>query len=118
MTVEALVRGKPVGKERPRVSRHGPYTPRRTAEYEERVAWEVKARNPGLRPDRDHHWRLAVTFVLGDRRGRDLDNLIKTVMDALEGVVWVNDHQVVTIQAAKRYVKDQWYAQITAWEDD
>jgi Holliday junction resolvase RusA-like endonuclease len=36
----------------------------------------------------------------------DLDKLLRAVNDALTGIVWVDDNQVVEIAAAKRYVRD------------
>lgn len=38
-------------------------------------------------------------------KGRaDLDNLIKFVLDALNGVMYIDDHQIVSIKARKEYV--------------
>lgn len=116
--IDCVIPGRPVPKERPRVGRGRTYTPQRTHAYEDVVAWTVKGAYPGLKVDADHDWRLAVTFVLGDRRKRDIDNLVKSVMDGLEGVVWANDNQVVVLRAAKRYQKGVWSAMVTAWKDD
>ena len=115
--IDFIVEGKPVGKERPRVGTRGTYTPQATADYEAKVAWAAKARHPGLRP-KAGAWCLAVTAVFGDNRRRDLDNVVKTVMDALEGVVWVNDSSVVKIKASKSVVKGQWRTMVTAWEEE
>lgn len=115
--IDVVVEGRPVPKERPRVARGRAYTPKATAAYEDTVAWTVKGKYPGLKVDPDGEWRLAVTFMLGDRRRRDLDNLVKAVMDGLNGIVWQDDSQVVTIRAAKRYVKDQWKTLVTAWHE-
>ena len=38
--------------------------------------------------------------------GADVDKLARAVLDALTGVVYVDDSQVVSIVAAKRYVAD------------
>lgn len=39
--------------------------------------------------------------TVGSRRYGDLDNHVKAVMDALNGVVWVDDAQVVEMHAYK-----------------
>jgi Holliday junction resolvase RusA-like endonuclease len=115
--IDVVVEGRPVGKQRPRVGRTGTYTPRETVQYEERIAWTVKGKYPGLRVDKDHPWCLAVTVVLGDRRRRDLDNIVKSVMDGLNGVVWGDDDQVVKIKAAKQVHSGTWSTMITAWRE-
>lgn len=54
-----------------------------------------------LDPDRaTGPWALDVEFRRHASRG-DLDNLVKTVMDALEGVAWSNDYAVVAITARR-----------------
>lgn len=51
----------------------------------------------------------------------DLDNMVKSVLDALSGVAWRDDSQVIVIQAMK---KPRWhrsdttiFIDITYWED-
>jgi Holliday junction resolvase RusA-like endonuclease len=39
-------------------------------------------------------------------RKPDLDNLTKTILDALNGIAWVDDAQVVELKATKRFVED------------
>lgn len=41
-------------------------------------------------------------FSLGNHRRVDLDNLGKAILDALNGVAWVDDSQVVLLQLFKR----------------
>ena len=104
MTPELLfvVPGDAVGKERPRVvTRVGKkarvYTPTRTKEFEGRVRYLAAAACGKQR------WR----FLASDRfrvevrifrrfadRGPDIDNVVKAVLDALNGVVWVDDAHV------------------------
>lgn len=42
-----------------------------------------------------------MTFHISDRRRKDLDNLIKSVMDALNKIVYDDDSQIVRIIASK-----------------
>ncbi len=106
------VPGKVVGKGRPRFTRAGrAYTPRATVEFEQRVraAW-VAAGYPVLtgplavrvkvvRPlpksapkSREGEW---------DTHRPDLDNVVKAVLDALNGAAYEDDAQVVMVTAAK-----------------
>lgn len=44
---------------------------------------------------------LDVTFEMSDKRSRDLDNLLKSLLDSLEGRVFKNDNQIFEITARK-----------------
>lgn len=119
--ISFLVPGSPVGKERARVvHREGQkpraFTPRKTEHYEARVkacAWEamqqsgVRALPTGplfvrvlVRPE-----GVEVTVSEADpgfESGTpDLDNVFKTVADAMNGVVYQDDRQVAQIQAGR-----------------
>jgi Holliday junction resolvase RusA-like endonuclease len=56
------------------------------------LGWEIKAAAPGLRCDSTARFGYRMSFYL--RHRSDHDNLIKLVMDALQGIVWENDEQV------------------------
>jgi len=88
-----VVWGPPVGKGRPRVTKRGTFTPKRTRQYESAVrncaAFALSAPHTERWP-RDRRYRLHVAFT-----GRsDGDNVFKSVADALEGVAYDNDRQV------------------------
>lgn len=102
--VELRLDGEPVPKGRPRVGRNGNvYTPDATAAAELAIGWRVRERYTGLAPTA-LPVGLAVAFrsrgSRGKRRGRaDLDNLVKLVKDALNGIAWVDDSQVEELHA-------------------
>ncbi|HSG19643.1 MAG TPA: RusA family crossover junction endodeoxyribonuclease [Burkholderiaceae bacterium] len=114
--------GQPVGKARPRVTRAGRvYTPKKTEQAEQdirKMATYVMCGEPPLQGPLE----LGVTFTMDvppswtkTKRQQaysqqikpaakpDIDNLIKTVMDACNGVTYADDAQVVRITASKRY---------------
>lgn len=99
--------GEPVPKARPRLGRNGNvYTPAATAAAESAIGWRVKERYEGLAPTA-LPVGLAVAFDCRGSRGRrdgraDLDNLVKTVKDALNGIAWVDDSQVEELHATLR----------------
>lgn len=91
--------GEPVAKERPRVGKNGVYTPRRTAEYENGIAWAAKAKKLKFG---DSLVKVTMRFYTASRKKTDLDNFIKSVLDGLEkGGVYKNDYQVIEIHASR-----------------
>jgi crossover junction endodeoxyribonuclease RusA len=102
------VPGRPVPKERPRLGRgRRVFTPQRTLDRERSIADAYDG------PVFDGPVRLTVEYTTdGERitiesvdatkrlRG-DLDNYIKTTSDALNGVAWQDDSQVIEIVATK-----------------
>lgn len=103
-----FVEGKPVPKGRPRLGAGGhTYTPARTREWENAVSIAALGAALGREP-----WpageplrarievRLAGYAAAARARG-DLDNYIKAVLDAMNGVIYADDAQVVVIYASK-----------------
>ena len=95
--------GQPVPKQRPRVTRrHGrtfTYTPARTRQYEKHVAFCAATslalwRKEHGRWDMDAGFCVTLRVVMGDERRRDLDNCGKSILDALNGILWADDSQV------------------------
>lgn len=90
------VPGPPRPKERPRVRRDGrTFTPERTRAYESHVkacclstpGWS----NPWVH---DGEYRLDVVVYVSGAARADLDNVLKAIADALQGVAYRNDRQV------------------------
>ena len=90
------VEGRPISKGRPRVTRWGTFTPQRTRDHEEAIAWAA----------RDAMARLAITPFEGDvcveatfyvAGTADLDNLAKALLDGLNGVAFQDDRQVTQL---------------------
>lgn len=91
------VPGTPVSWERPRRNPKTKswYTPKKTLDAEENVAAAFLAANPGwTRPIEGASFGLLTLFRLPDGRGRDVDNMVKLVMDGLNRVAWADDRQV------------------------
>lgn len=98
--ISFFVPGIPVPKARPRVTKFGnTYTPKRTVTWEKDVADVAKTvmgdREPVAGPV-----RLILDFT-GARPNADLDNLIKAVEDALNGICYVDDHQIFHLGAIR-----------------
>jgi Holliday junction resolvase RusA-like endonuclease len=50
---------------------------------------------------------VQLAFILPDKHKRDLDNLSKAVLDALNGIIFEDDNKVVDLVIQKRYNKAQ-----------
>ncbi len=87
--------GEPVPKGRPRSTRTHTYTPLRTRQAEEAIRWQLKAQGatPTTKPV-----EVVLHFACKSQTA-DLDNLVKTYLDAAQGFLWQNDRQVHRIVA-------------------
>lgn len=61
--------------------------------------------------------RLKITFYF-ERRGSDLDNRLKPLLDVLQKVLYTDDKQVSELHAVKRYDKEKPRCVVVAEPDD
>ena len=100
---EFSVPGLPVPKARPRFTGTICYTPARTKAHE-RLVW-VCACKAGVRRI-DGPVAMTLTFWLSRPDSCDLDNMAKTVLDALNGTAYADDRQVIDLHLVKRRSDD------------
>ena len=120
--IQFEIPGKPVGKARARSTKSGHhFTPKKTVYYEKTVALVAEAAMQGQAP-----WTSPVTLTVSmvcapadswpkwKREGAligqiapttkpDLDNVLKSLKDAMNGIVYVDDCQVVSVSMSKFY---------------
>lgn len=95
------VEGEPVAKERPRLGKHGnTYTPSKTTNAETKIGWAFKQKARGWQADNTTAIALHITFIWSGV-DKDIDNMVKTVMDGLNGVAYKDDKQVIRLQVSK-----------------
>lgn len=99
MKLTFFISGNPVPKGRPRLGRGAVYSPKRTRNWEVLVAWAAREamQTAGL----DIFTKpvaISLRFYYGNH-GADLDNLVKAVWDAFNGVVWQDDQLVEVLVA-------------------
>ncbi len=82
--------GDPVPKGRPRVYNGHAITPKRTVRAEERLFAEFRLKYPQAKPYQCPV-RLEAEFWMSHRGRPDLDNLLKLVLDSLNGVAYTDD---------------------------
>lgn len=119
--VSFVVDGRPVGKARPRWVRGHMYTPESTREYEKKIR-ECYEQSGGKKFPEDCYIGVHVICyypipksapkkkLMDMRQGvlrpavkPDIDNVLKTVLDGLNGVAYEDDKQVVRCSISKHY---------------
>lgn len=83
----------------------GRYLPERSIEFKERIQIEARRSMVGSQKITGPVRVVAVfykTANLTKRRYGDIDNLVKAILDALNGIVFEDDAQVVELVAFKR----------------
>ena len=118
MKVKFIIDTKPVPKERPRFGKGGRvFTPQTTLAFENTCALAYGNRhNFGKDPisikiifnfevPKSYTKKKCLEALNGIvRPGRnDIDNLIKSVLDGLNGIAWEDDRYIAKLQAEKRY---------------
>lgn len=120
-----IITGQITGKGRPRLNGNtgAVYTPRETKRYEELVAWCYKTQHGGFFYD----WPVKVTIIaeyavpkgtpmlkreamlagnIKPTKKPDIDNIEKIVLDALNGIAYKDDKQVVKTDCIKKYAAE------------
>ena len=121
-TVIFEVPGTPVGKARPRITRFGAYTPEKTIVAEDTIRREYAAAYKGFMFGEKSQLYMVVNAhfpvpqsasaktkkhmmcgVLRPTKKPDWDNIGKLVSDALNGVAYYDDKQIVECMVRKFY---------------
>jgi Holliday junction resolvase RusA-like endonuclease len=127
LIVNFEVPGDPVPKGRPRFARRGTfvqtYTDSKTIEYETRVATKARMAIGSSEPLKGHltvflYLRYTVPASYTKKRKEaclngleypkriDLDNCYKSITDAMNGIVYVDDSQIVEAHILKCYAEE------------
>lgn len=129
--------GEAVGKGRPRVSRRGnyvhTYTPEKTRAFEDAIRFEFMASNCEQMPVYGREKTLKANILIGTSipksmpkykqalcrcrmiaptKKPDIDNILKSVFDALNGYAFADDVQIVKVIAEKVYA-DEPFVEVT-----
>ena len=127
MMITYVVYGEPVGKGRPRFAKRGSfvstYTPQKTKTYEDEirmmaraamgsnelldapvtVAIYIRASIPASFSKQKR--KDALEGILKPTKKPDIDNIAKCFLDAMNGIVYLDDKQVVNLHLTKVYAE-------------
>lgn len=123
--ITILVPIEPKAKDRPRFNNFGGvYTPRKTADYEKLIADAYRTNPKRQYFDQKQPLKVSMIFCMPipksytKKRRKwiidgyeqytkkpDIDNLAKAVLDALNGVAWSDDSQIVQLNLRKEYTE-------------
>lgn len=124
MQATFIIPGPPKGKGRPRVTRHGTYTPKETVEYENFIRKCFQQQCPDVFFGTKSISINAVAYVTPLKKYRkaetaaalanefhptskpDTDNIMKGVLDALNGVAFEDDRYIYDLHIVKRFAAD------------
>lgn len=116
MTQVFTILGDPRPQGRPRFARMGKfvkaYDPKDSRGYKQTLAAQIAAQNPTYIADGAVCLVCEFVFarpkslpkrVVDHTKKPDLDNVIKALKDAMTGIVWRDDAQIVSLTARKYY---------------
>lgn len=121
MRIHLTIPGEPMGKQRPRWGKWGTYTPMATVNYETYIKELFVIEHPDFKPmegplkiqliawlaipasaSKKRKTQMKDNQILPTKRP-DVDNITKIFLDALQGIAFKNDSQVIDVSASKYY---------------
>lgn len=134
--MEFIVEGNPQGKARPRFSQKSGtvYTPAKTAKYEKLIRKAFLAAGGKAIPSDcyvgitvDAYFQIPKSYTKGKRlacehninrpdKKPDIDNILKIVLDGLNGVAYADDKQVIEVRCRKFYSVSSGYLKVSVSE--
>ena len=115
-SVRFTIPGEPTGKARPRVTKWGAYTPEKTVLYENLVktcytggmfegalVMSVTAHYAIPKSATKKNRELMLNFKMFPTKKPDCDNVLKIIADALNGIAYKDDSQIVKADITKIY---------------
>ena len=118
--IEITIPGQPVAQGRPRVTRFGTFDPQKSKDYKAFVGYCALDKKPPVPLDGPLTVRIdaymgvppswskkkreqAISGELKPTGRPDVSNIVKCVEDALTGIIWRDDAQIVCLSVLKRY---------------
>jgi Holliday junction resolvase RusA-like endonuclease len=136
-SIKIEVMTRPVPQARPRFSRGKSffgkvraYDPERSRNYKEFISWhaKTKAKELGIVEPIKGAVTMELVFQMGEpnwygngkyhTKRPDIDNLTKAVKDALKGIIYADDSQIVEAHLYKQYGVPKVIITVTALEEE
>ena len=122
--IQFTVPGEPQGKARPRVTRNGTFTPKKTRDYENKVQQAYREQCGDMfcdssalivtiaahfQPPKSVSRRKRAAMIAGMIQPKckpDADNIAKAICDALNGIAYRDDAQITCLIVEKQYAEE------------
>ena len=117
--IKQIIEGRPLPLERARITRNGNYLPQRSKDYKnfiiaclyidkiapmQLITGKIEINIVFyMKPSRASKKQMLAQIGTPHLKRPDLDNLVKAILDAYNGIVWQDDSQIYCIQAQKIY---------------
>lgn len=118
--MDIIIETNPVSQLRPRISGNRMYDPKKVRDYKKYIAWETKRQwkkeplqgavkikidiyRDIQKTESKKNKKLKDEGVIRPTVKSDLDNYLKAVLDAMNKIAYVDDSQIVEINARKFY---------------
>lgn len=120
MKIRFIVTGKPIGKQRPRFTKAGHcYTPKETKEYENRIKQSYITASNGFKFENGVQIVVHAYYPKAKSNKSDfvnikpdIDNVIKCVLDALNGIAYDDDKQICSVIGHKAWEKSEPFIEV------
>lgn len=122
MDIQFEIPGKPMGKQRPRVTKWGTHTPEKTVNYETLVkeiyvinklpmlqgpiTAEVVIKYDIPKSTSKKQKELMLQDAIKPCKKPDIDNILKIIFDSLNGIAYKDDNQIVQVSCRKMYADE------------
>lgn len=122
MDIQFEIPGKPMGKQRPRVTKWGTHTPEKTVNYETLVkeiyvinkfqmlqgpiTADVIIKYDIPKSTSKKQKELMLQDEIKPCKKPDIDNILKIIFDSLNGIAYKDDSQIVQVSCRKMYAEE------------
>jgi Holliday junction resolvase RusA-like endonuclease len=113
MKITAEIEPVPLARHQINTQNHGRFLPKRSQNFKDELSWIARSamanEEPVIYPVRvtTHIFKKYKHLEdMVEKNTGDIDNFVKAVFDAFNGVVWADDRQVIELHAFKHYSKN------------
>jgi Holliday junction resolvase RusA-like endonuclease len=107
--------GNPIPWQSTKKGKYGFYKPQTIVDYQEDIAWKAKQAMNGHDPF-DGYLAIEVFFYRQYKHRVDNDNLLKPVSDAMSGIVYGDDTQILRTHIERRFCNRQPGIRVHVWQ--
>lgn len=119
--MKIIINKEPIACPRPRVSKFGVYYPKKYQDYKDYLKYYLTLLNLNKFEDKPLYLNIVFNIQIPNSLSKkkklelngtyvikkpDLDNYLKSVMDAMNSIVYKDDSQISSISIIKKYVID------------